>query len=278
MIKTVRYVPLESMLKAVYATLDHSILNYNDILEWAYDAMEALEVRYTFQERVEFLSVVNHKAFVPTGLKYVEQILYKLQLNSDDEDEIINISRQDQNGNIVPSSISADEFFLSPLISNDWSPLRLASSIFSRTVHCATSVNLYAIGEHEYTIDPNGCIITSFDEGFLAIGYLGHPKNAEGKFLVPDERDYRRAVENYILFKHWEVRFNMKEEGADKRMIYYQQQWELFAAKISGDMMMPSIDGMQNLQDQLLRIGQNTGSYFTGFGNLGRRETLNFHN
>ena len=32
MIKTVRYVPLESMLKAVYATLDHSILNYNDIL------------------------------------------------------------------------------------------------------------------------------------------------------------------------------------------------------------------------------------------------------
>ena len=278
MTKTVQYVPLEATLRPVYTTLPSSNIEFDTILEWAYDAMEAIEVRYTFQENVEFLQVVNHRTMVPVGLKYIEQLLYKLSLDNDEEEVILDILRQDQDGNNETPTTTADQYFLSPIVRSSWSPLRASTSIWTRQVHCAVSPNLYATSEHEYTIDPGGCITTSFEDGFIAIACLSHPKNSQGQFLVPDERDYRRAVENYILFKYWELRYNMKEEGADKRMMYYQQQWDIFAAKVSGDLMLFSLDGLQNFQDQMLRIGPNTDSYHSGYGNLGRREVTKFHN
>lgn len=278
MIKTVKYVPLEAVLRPIYNLIEESNIDYNTVLDWAYDAMEALEVRYTYQEAIEFVQVVNHRAQVPIGLKYVEQILYKIDLDNDEEETILRIIRQDQSGNNETPSTTADEFYLSASHSASWAPLRLASSIWARSVHCAVSPNIYASCEHEYTIDPNGCITTSFENGFLAIAFLSHPKNEEGQFLVPDERDYRQAVENYIFFKYWLQRFNMKEEGAERRMVYYQQQWDIFAAKVTGDLMIFSLDGLQNFQDQMLRIGPHTDSYDTGYGNLGRRERLRFHN
>lgn len=278
MIKTVKYVPLESVIRPIYSILSEHQLEYDTLLEWAYDAMEALEVRYTFQEAIEFVQVVNHKAQVPIGLKYIEQILYKINLSPDEQDVVFQILQQNQDGSDVTPTTTADEYYLSPAVQNDWAPLRLATSIWAREVHCAVSPNLYARGEHEYTIDPTGCILTSFEDGFLAIAYLSHPKNSLGQFLVPDERDYRQAIENYLLYRFWLVRFNMKEEGAESRMIYFHQQWDIFAAKVSGDLMLFSLDGLQNFQEQLLRIGPNTNSYHTGYGNLGRTERIKFHN
>lgn len=273
--KIVNYIPLEALLAGVYRMIDPKQLNQLYIMEWAYDAMEAMEVRYTFQEAIEYRQVVNHKTMLPAGLKFIEQILYK------DITTTTNITLFDMNQDAVsPATITATnptDLYALQYADLGWHPLRASNSIFTRSVHCQQSPNLYCACEQEYSIDPDGCITTTMNSAYLMIAYLSHPKNEDGQFLVPDDRNYREAVTNYILMKYWEMMWNRQVDGAANRHERYRQLWELTRAKCVGNLLMPSIDGYQNLQEQITRIGPHYDQYYNGFGRLGRKENLNFH-
>ena len=68
----------------------------------------------------------------------------------------------------------------------------------------------------------------------------------------------------------------MKEEGSERRMMYYQQQWELFAAKAKAKQLMPDLDGYENFKQHSERFTPHNDSYYRGFGSTGRTSNLNF--
>lgn len=266
----VKYIPLKSILVNLFSTIDESIQSYREAVEWAAYAMEKLETQQTLQEDIFFLAVEDYKAQLACGTKYIWQIWYKEVLNSSDIDQIIVYVSED--GTITQSPMT---FLNTTYFQSTWRPLRLSTTPFNRLVHCANSPSFYNICEHSYSVDKNSIVTTSFQTGYLAVARYGYPMK-DGDFLIPDEVDVLEAIRYYVLMRHWEKRMNRKEQGAAPLYSEYKSQWSLFSAKARGKLLLPSLDGLENLKQQLLRIGQHTQNYYSAFGNLAVGETLKF--
>ena len=271
------YIPLKAALVNIYDIIDEDDMEVDEgrITEWASNAMRLLSVKQTFDHKIAFLDVSNHKAKLPCGFKLIDFIAYKETL---DESDITQITLYTS----TATSNTIDHKYLDFTNSDyfkSWSMLRLAvSNAFTLSIHCKNPVNLYVKCEHEYSVDKYGFIHTSFKDGFLALSYYGYPQDTEGNFLIPDDEDIKEAIKDYCFTRLWEKRMNLKEESAPQMYKMYRNQWKISQANAKGKMHLPQgPDGYENLKQQLLRFGDLTNQYYSGFGNLNAGEDVNLN-
>jgi hypothetical protein len=272
--KHVQYVPLQASLVDLYTIVKEEDVDFNTVLEWASDAMEAIQVKQTWQETLTFLEVDNYKFCLPKGTKYIDQIFYKEKFTDDD---VLAVKLYTGDETTITSKFW--EFYNSSYIQN-WKALRMSSTPFNRLVHCANKpddFNPIDYCEHQYSVEKDGMVTTSFKKGFVCLSYLRYPQNEAGDFLIPDDRDVKQAIRYYILSHFWEMRTNTKEEGSMKMWERYLQLWELTAAKTRGKMLMLGKDGLENFKQQVYRIGPHSNTYYQGFGNLSVQENIKLY-
>ena len=269
----IKYIPLTAVLNNVFGAIPEQTLDPDTAIEWASHAMEDLLVRQLWMEDVKIMEVLNHSFCLPHGLKYIDQIFYREKIT---EADVIELSVFVGEDNVVGQQSSKwlqSEYFI-----NNWLAMRRASSPFSRMVHCKNKVFPYTSCEHEYSPNKDGTVTTSMNEGWVAISYLSYPKNQNGDFLIPDYAPLLECIKDYVLWHYWELRMNLSEQNAGNLYILYKRNYWLGHAKVKGKLLLPSKDQMQNWQGQLLRLGQHTQSYFSGFGNLRMEENIDFDN
>lgn len=268
--KEVNYIPLSTVLADVYSIVDKSITEESEMIEWAAQAFASIKVNVLYEMRVAFSPIVNYRAKLPKGAKFINQVQYKASENEDDVEQIkLFTATEDE--------VTAKywEFTNSAYYINNWLPMRMSTSLFHQAIMIKNSPNFHYKCEEEFSIDKDGCITTTVEEGWVAISYMSYPKR-NGEFLIPDDVDLLKAIKAYIMYRHWEKRDNHKEEGAERRLIRYQREWEILAAKSRGYAMLPDINGLENLQQQLLRHGPHTNNFYSAFGHLGTGETTDF--
>lgn len=267
----VNYVPLSAALADIFTILDAVSDDPSDIEEYASMAVQKISVRQTYQENIAILKVTDHKACLPKGVKYIEQ-MFCLVDETNSMADIIKLVHGTETADYDKFTTfeNASSYF-----NTHWMPIRAATSLFSRAVHCENSINLYQRCEQEYSVGKAGDITTSFQTGYLSVGYLSYPMTADGEFLIPDDPEVTEAIKDYVFSRVWERRMNYGVDGAERMWMIYLRQFEMRAAKVRGKLLLPSLDEWQNLQDQLLRIGKHS-SYFTGFGTLAEPENLLF--
>lgn len=120
------------------------------------------------------------------------------------------------------------------------------------------STNLKEVGgadKLQYTINDN-YIFTNFKTGQLEIAYLAFPIDSEGYPAIPDDERYLRAVEAYITnkiaFKLW-----LQDKISDAKYKAIELKWLFFVKSAKSRMQMPSMDEMEGLKNQIVRLFQH---------------------
>lgn len=270
---SIETIPLSAALADVYSVIDGNTVSETHLLEWASVGFKKLKAKQLYEQTTAFIKVVNHMAKLPVGVKMIEQIYYKNDFLEEDIENIL-IYTSDSPDFIVTKQYT--EFLQCPYYTESWKPLRLATSSFHNQVVIQDSPNYRARCEEEYSINKNNCVITSFDNGYLAVSYYSFPMK-DGEFLIPDDVDIIGAIKNYVIMRMWERRMSFKEEGAERMFDKYLRIWEITRASTIGNIMLFSIDEMENYKQQTLRIGSHTNTYYKGFGNLAHGENINFN-
>lgn len=213
-----------------------------DIQEWVMQGLDMANIQTAYQREMVVLPVVNHKAKLPTGLVQITIVTTPIDEAptpeevaemSDCQIDYINkeqVDRTQQYGIINNYNL----FVGSNYFNKYFTVLRLANRSLMGKFHCSTCPNLHSNCELEYTLDPAGNIITSFEEGTICLGYLKHATDKDGKFLIPDEENLIQGLAAYATAKYWEIRYNMNQDGAERRYERYMITAQNLLAKARG--------------------------------------------
>jgi hypothetical protein len=166
---TEQYVPLSAVLNDLRIPSEY--YNESDALEWAAIAMGKIKAQVIKEHAVTYLIVKNHKAVLPKGLLRIDMIAYRLEEPAVTEQDIIEYQNSLRTSESYTARLLQGTFF------NGYRPLRLATSPFASAIVCEDCGSLNVQGEHSYSITPNGCITTSFKEGFVCVAYTRYPKS-----------------------------------------------------------------------------------------------------
>ncbi|GIU70159.1 MAG: hypothetical protein KatS3mg002_1395 [Candidatus Woesearchaeota archaeon] len=271
------YIPLKAALVSIYDIIDEDDIEVDEskIIEWASNEMRLLSVKQTYDHKLAFLIVSNHKAALPCGFKIIDFIAYK-HILTDTDIANIKLYTSDAESNTIGSKYMS---FINSDYFKSWTMLRMAvKNSFMLGIHCKNPINMYAKCEHEYSVDKYGFIHTSFKDGYLALSYYSYPQDSEGNFLIPDDEDIKEAIKDYCFMKLWEKRMNLKEENSINMYNLYKRQYKISHANAKGKILLPQgPDGYENLKQQLIRFGQNTNHYYSGFGNLNQQENISLN-
>lgn len=126
---------------------------------------------------------------------------------------------------------------------NNFTFMRLSNRAWAQQFHSGDCPNLDCINcDYTYSINHNGEIVTEFNEGIICISYLAYPLDDSGLLMILDDPDVKKAISAYASARHWELRWNMKEEGTEKRYQLYLAKAEKLMAKVRGKVGMARMD------------------------------------
>lgn len=245
----------------------------------------------TYQVSYKFIKVENYKACLPIDCLQIIQVAYKNDfcLTNSDILALANISHgcndpecnECQYCSTSTYNFNINDIQSQTVISNNWlykswTPLRLSTNSFSRAVHTDNCVNFTSNCVHEYNVNPDGSMVFSFQSGYICVSYYCYPSDCDGVPLIPDIEDYKEALKNYCLMNSWELRWNMKEEGAGERYMKYQQLWGLYKAKANASVRMPDVAEAENLKNIHTKFIPNTRRFNNFFATLNSEEHIDF--
>ena len=122
---------------------------------------------------------------------------------------------------------------------------------------------------NDFTYRINGSIIyTSLEEGELEIVYTAYKVDDFGFPLIPDNRKFFIAVENYVKVKHFERLF---EQGKlDPRVLdHAEREYYWSVGSCESEFHKLSYDKAETLGNQWRQILINTNEHLTSYANLG---------
>ena len=262
------FVPLSYVLNQVSSTIPPEYYSESDVIEWASIAMGKIRAHVPKESCVVYREVTDHKTYLPKGVIQIQQIAYRLVEPEITDEDILRLQESLNTSENFTLSLLQGTFF------QGYRPLRLSTSPFAMAIHCENCGTLNTEAEHNYTVSPNGCITTSFRNGWICIAYTRYPKDENGEFLIPNDEDYLDAIRVYIMRRHWESRYNLKEEGADFRYKDYSAQWNHMMKKATGNMNLPGIDDLENLRQNRNRLLPKERHYYNFFGLMSQEPRL----
>lgn len=117
----------------------------------------------------------------------------------------------------------------------------------------------------------NDFITLSIKQGKVCIMYLAYPLDEDGFPLIPDVQQYKEMVAAYLRYK---MDYRMFRIGMVNREVYEDSQakWFWYAGAAASKMKMPSVDKMESLMNQIVRLKPNMNAYKDFFVTLGLPE------
>lgn len=232
-----------------------------------------MKVNYKNEIAVALRQVTEHKASLPSDLKFVTQIAYKINFPEQDLEDIkklINLKPTEHVNN--PEGLASNiikSYYSKYYVS--WKPMRKATNSFHLTVNLDPSLvptehYKESMSNHEYSIDPTLCLTTTLKDGWIVISYLRTPKDDCGDTLIPDDENLKEAIFHYCLYRYWMSRAIRKEQGADRERDFHLSMFETLAIKAIPH---PDIDDLEAIKansDRLLPNANQHERFFTGLG------------
>ena len=257
------FISIKYALPDIFSTLEETYISVDNALEWASKAMAQMDIYEFHEPRLAFREIKGYQTFLPCGLLQLNQILYRSDFKKDTVFSVSDSSAQ------VYKDFAEKNQLENVYMHRGWLPMRASTNNFMLSVLCPNSPNLITNCQHEYTILPNGKVVTSFQEGWILISYMSAVKDDSGNFMIPDDQELIEALRLYIMSRIWERRWNMKEEGAKERFEYYVTKWGLYKNMVRGKFKLPNDDQKQNIMDYSTSLLPKKDRYYNYFGSLG---------
>lgn len=180
----------------------------------------------------------------------------------------------------LDSEIKKHQIYFNNVTGNNtqWKPLPLSSNVFHNNVLMERRYpELYRNCKHAFSIH-EGCFVTSFQEGELAVAYTTLPTNEEGEYFYPDYEYVSAALESALMKSYWKWQMNTGNvNGAAQKYRMFSQEYEMLATKASGALMMPDFIQYQNLRN-MNKFFKEDSPFSTALGALNSQENLYFQN
>tara|TARA_R100000406_G_C3111150_1_gene124414 strand:+ start:1360 stop:2280 length:921 start_codon:yes stop_codon:yes gene_type:complete len=306
MANQVKLTSIERVIAGVYRDLKPVVeLSENDLIEWAGEALEQIGAYTQLEEKVVSLDVDGYKAILPSGIHKVIQVAYKYTEGSPSTTPMLTTAspcttcsdngcdpecptcadvcetsaQLIQNAELFLQYYKPNSFRATGYYYDHYKPLRLASGPFAipHTSDCKDCTGISANCDQEYSLDwPY--IKTSFQKGYICVAYVGQALDERGFPLIPDEVSYVEAIKRYIIYK---LKYSEFLQGQTPAQVYakLEDDWHWYCSQARSKATMPdTIDKLQNLRDQHIRLIPKVRRYQGFFGNLHTVEKLDLKN
>jgi hypothetical protein len=313
--KEVTYTTVNRIFSKLSRDLGIDDFSEVDAIEWAGEALEAIDAVTMLEECVEFIEVKNHSIQLP---KFTNSIIQIAEHNGDDYSETTPTAIVESICDITSGAVDPDcgcdtatkyvpvdetgypifiddvyewqpyinvqaeyvNWTACDLYKNTWTPVRLADHTFFNSVVCQErdSDLLYSNSKSEYTIVGDSTLRFSFQEGYVAISYNRQKLDENMHPMIPDHFAYVTAVTKYITFMMMQRMWYMGRDGYEKRMLKAEADWQWYCKQAGNRALMPKgIDAYQNMLDQSQYLIPRNFRYNQFFKDLGRPEQRKFN-
>ena len=115
------------------------------------------------------------------------------------------------------------------------------------------------------TFDINNNHITlSVKEGNVCIAYLAVPTDDDGLPLIPEDTSYQLAIKKYLTMKIDYIAWRRGELRSDIFQ-HSEQEWQWYVGQAGNKAKMPSIDQLEGIKNQVMRLLPNINAHETFF-------------
>lgn len=261
---TTNYISVESVLYDLSLTLDDRYYNKTKMLEWATHALRKIKANDILIPDVCLLQIVDHKATLPSNLKYLTQVAYYDETYSNPP---VNQALPD-NSTLLTNTI------YSPTM--PWKAMRMSANPYHNSITCDYPIFYNTDCQYEFSVNENLILTSTMKDGYIMVAYLHYPVNSEGISLMPDNEDLKEAIMHYCLYRYWLMKYTMKEDGAEQRMKDHLSMWNTLSAKAAGVLNMPDVNQLENLKNIFNRLVSRTNRFDQLFLPTISKENVNF--
>lgn len=225
----------------------------DDMLEWIPSAMGELETTWTLTPSSALVKIRFHKGAWPCGAETLTSVEYN-GTRMDYANPDIDIAYARLN---VPLADTASVFLSKNATGSVTSNIE-SSDIAESSYNQSTlkAVPNLPLGNFWYRDLPDA-IETSLVNGVVRVNFLGIPVDEEGYPLVPDNANYINAL-------YYNCRMKLIEAGYPDSVLKWgecMQLWEKYAGRALGEIRYPSVDRMEAMKRNLVRLLPPTNYY-----------------
>jgi hypothetical protein len=287
--KELNYTTVNRIFSKVSRDLGIDDFSESDLVEWAGEALEAIDAVTMLEECVEFSEVKNHMVSLPKFTNSIIMIAEHDGSYTDTTPAVISESLctnnfQEGSGNIDPicdcdpaqgyipvdgngyplfekdiyewqPNINVQAEYINWSTCNNfkekWTPVRLANHAFFNSVVCkeADSGELYSNSKSEYTIVGDNTLRFSFQTGYVAVSYARQKLDENMYPMIPDHYSYTTAVTMYITMKLMGRMWYQGREGYERKMLKAEADWQWYCKQAGNRGIMPH--GIDQFQNML---------------------------
>ena len=288
-----KHIKLDTILEKVYRDYGFETdLDWNDAIEWAAEALDLIGAPRVYTNLItdgqdlmghpDPINITNHRGDLPCNLHQIVQVrefctnmpmTYATNSfhtgtggsNGTTVDCVTN-NCDNNTADVVPSTTLDDNQNCNPFF--NFNPNATANTPFA--------ANLPTVGggmvDDLYTYTVSGDkIFTSFKSGQVEMAYTAYPVDEKGFPMIPQETRFQNAVRDYIAHR---LSFKLAIQGkfqpamADK----LEQNWLFYCQSAANKSRMPSIDQMESLKNQWVKLIPNINEHDTAFRYLNIQE------
>jgi hypothetical protein len=202
------YVPIDRIL----LDLPKSIRENNedsDLLMWALDAYNQLDIWDRYEESVAFLEIDNHKTKIPVDAKEVHFVSYLTSKRPSKGFREASCDPKDPR-NVIPLS-KMQSYVRSSYYRQNFFPLKFKGN--SSTICCTCPTQIPNCPQY-FNIDKNRNIVTSFRQGIICLFYSRPMKDDSGNYMIIDLPEVIKYLSYSVQFQAIQERLWRHEEGS----------------------------------------------------------------
>jgi len=125
----------------------------------------------------------------------------------------------------------------------------------------------------------NEWLTLSVKTGKVCLAYLAHPTDCDGFPMIPDNVSYKEAITRCIISRldYIKWRQNPSDQGLRNLFEHSEQQYNWYMGQAQNSALMPDLNKMQSIQNQMLRLKPEINHWATNFRNLSIQEQRRLH-
>jgi hypothetical protein len=110
--------------------------------------------------------------------------------------------------------------------------------------------------------------------GKACLAYWAFPIDKDGFPLIPDDEIYKIAVTKYLTTKIDYIVWRQDPDSRGKRALYDEsmKEYSWYIGKLTSHLKMPSVEQMENLKNQMIRMKPNIQHFNSFFNSLGQNQ------
>tara|TARA_R100000329_G_scaffold128063_1_gene106816 strand:+ start:1245 stop:2162 length:918 start_codon:yes stop_codon:yes gene_type:complete len=286
-----KYISLKAIMEQVYADNGYQFeLPWVDCMQWTEEALNLIGHPRQYIRKVTGhksnpdLAIKDYRAHLPCDFYQLEQIA----VNGRPAEYASNTFHHLLSGDCcgVEEDMSSGLYYNSEqIITRNWGQDVLtydeetqSYSYQARDLEDMENLNLMSDGTQEFylgnggaqenrriTFDINNNHITlSVKEGNVCIAYLAVPTDDDGLPLIPEDTSYQLAIKKYLTMKIDYIAWRRGELRSDIFQ-HSEQEWQWYVGQAGNKAKMPSIDQLEGIKNQVMRLLPNINAHETFF-------------